>query len=166
MATRRNGRVLAARTDEAVERFLRFRPPEFYGETEQEAKNALRATFATFRLREMAKDWWLRASEAQALKINHGPGLIFKKNSKKNTYLDGFGGTTVRIGHPYQQWDSRQQLKPLQGRRWRIKRLHIGKQLLAQLQPPINVLDKDSRNLEISRDPVVNKGSGMEAGEP
>ncbi|KAI5649870.1 hypothetical protein M9H77_35875 [Catharanthus roseus] len=150
MVTRRNGQVPAARIDEALERFLKFQPPEFYGEAEQETKDALRVTFAAFRLHGMAKDWWLRASETRALK-NHGPGLISKRNSKKNTYLDRFHW------HPYHQWDSRQQLKPPQGRRWRIKQLHKGKQLLAQLEPPINILDKDCGNLEISRDPVVNK---------
>ncbi|KAI5676751.1 hypothetical protein M9H77_07701 [Catharanthus roseus] len=64
----------------------KFRPPEFYGDIEQEIKaelfleqlndiydtlkyeDALRVTFAAFRLRGMAKDWWLRASEARTLK--------------------------------------------------------------------------------------------------
>ncbi|KAI5668046.1 hypothetical protein M9H77_17899 [Catharanthus roseus] len=85
MATRRNERVPATGADEALERFLKFRPPEFYGDVEQEIKvelfleqlndiydtlkyeDALRVTFAAFRLREMAKDWWLRASEARTL---------------------------------------------------------------------------------------------------
>ncbi|KAI5678566.1 hypothetical protein M9H77_09516 [Catharanthus roseus] len=75
MAIRRNERVPATRADEALERFLKFRPPEFYGEVEQEIKaelfleqlsdiydtlkyeDALRVTFAAFRLRGMAKDW-------------------------------------------------------------------------------------------------------------
>ncbi|KAI5657060.1 hypothetical protein M9H77_25853 [Catharanthus roseus] len=86
MATRRNERVPATGVEEALERFLKFRPPEFYGKAEQEIKaklfleqlsdiydtlkyeDALRVTFAAFRLRGMAKDWWLRASEARALK--------------------------------------------------------------------------------------------------
>ncbi|KAI5664531.1 hypothetical protein M9H77_23854 [Catharanthus roseus] len=38
MATRRNERVPATGADEALERFLKFRPPEFYGEVEQEIK--------------------------------------------------------------------------------------------------------------------------------
>ncbi|KAI5661716.1 hypothetical protein M9H77_21039 [Catharanthus roseus] len=59
---------------------------KFYGEVEQEIKaelfleqlndiydtlkykNALRVTFAAFRLRGMEKDWWLRASKARTLK--------------------------------------------------------------------------------------------------
>ncbi|KAI5677423.1 hypothetical protein M9H77_08373 [Catharanthus roseus] len=68
MATRRNERVPATGADEALERFLKFRPPEFYGDIEQETKaelfleqlndiydtlkheDALRVTFAAFRL--------------------------------------------------------------------------------------------------------------------
>ncbi|KAI5677733.1 hypothetical protein M9H77_08683 [Catharanthus roseus] len=38
MATRRNERVLGTGADEALEQFLKFRPPEFYGEVEQEIK--------------------------------------------------------------------------------------------------------------------------------
>ncbi|KAI5649933.1 hypothetical protein M9H77_35938 [Catharanthus roseus] len=38
MATRRNERVSATVVDEALERFLKFRPPGFYGEVEQEIK--------------------------------------------------------------------------------------------------------------------------------
>ncbi|KAI5677489.1 hypothetical protein M9H77_08439 [Catharanthus roseus] len=86
MATRRNERVPATGMDEALERFLKFRAPQFYGDVEQEIKaelfleklndiydtfkyeDALRITFAAFRLRGMAKDWWLRASEAWTLK--------------------------------------------------------------------------------------------------
>ncbi|KAI5671792.1 hypothetical protein M9H77_12156 [Catharanthus roseus] len=86
MTTRRNERVRATGVDEALERFLKFRPPEFYGEAEQETKAelfleqlsdiydtlkyevALRVTFVAFRLRGMTKDWWFRASKARALK--------------------------------------------------------------------------------------------------
>ncbi|KAI5673208.1 hypothetical protein M9H77_13572 [Catharanthus roseus] len=86
MTTRRNERVRATGADEALERFLKFRPPEFYEEVEQEIKvelflkqlsdiydtlkyeHALRVTFTAFRLRGMAKDWWLIASEARVLK--------------------------------------------------------------------------------------------------
>ncbi|KAI5671816.1 hypothetical protein M9H77_12180 [Catharanthus roseus] len=82
----RNERVPTTRVDEALERFLKFRPPEFHGEVEQDSKaelfleqlndiygilkyeDALRVTFAAFRLRGMANDWWLRASVAWALK--------------------------------------------------------------------------------------------------
>ncbi|KAI5659749.1 hypothetical protein M9H77_28542 [Catharanthus roseus] len=89
MATRRNERVPATGAHEALERFLKFRPPEFYGEVEQEIKaelfleqlndiydtfkyeDALRLTFAAFGLRGMANDWWLRASEARTLRTNH-----------------------------------------------------------------------------------------------
>ncbi|KAI5672537.1 hypothetical protein M9H77_12901 [Catharanthus roseus] len=74
MATRRNERVMATGAYEALERFLKFQPPEFYGEVEQEIKvelfleqlndiydtlkyeDALRVTFAAFRLRGMTKD--------------------------------------------------------------------------------------------------------------
>ncbi|KAI5652348.1 hypothetical protein M9H77_29535 [Catharanthus roseus] len=38
MATRRNERVPATGADEVLERFLKFRPPEFFGEVEQEIK--------------------------------------------------------------------------------------------------------------------------------
>ncbi|KAI5677975.1 hypothetical protein M9H77_08925 [Catharanthus roseus] len=71
---------------EALERFLRFRPSEFHGEVEQEAKaelfleqlndiydtlqyeGARRVTFTAFRLRGAVKDWWLRISEARVLR--------------------------------------------------------------------------------------------------
>ncbi|KAI5680238.1 hypothetical protein M9H77_01465 [Catharanthus roseus] len=114
MATRRNKRVPVTGVDEALEQFLEFRPPEFYGDVEQEIKaelfleqlndiydtlkyeDALRVTFAAFRLQGMAKDWWLRASEARTLRTNYGPGTIFKKNSKRSIYLDGFG-SNVRM---------------------------------------------------------------------
>ncbi|KAI5657773.1 hypothetical protein M9H77_26566 [Catharanthus roseus] len=41
MATRRNERVPVTGADEALERFLKFRPPEFYGDVEQEIKAEL-----------------------------------------------------------------------------------------------------------------------------
>ncbi|KAI5678579.1 hypothetical protein M9H77_09529 [Catharanthus roseus] len=81
MATRRNERVPVTGADEALERFLKFRPPEFYGDVEQEIKaelfleqlndiydtlkyeDALRVTFAAFRLRGMAKDWLIDTDE-------------------------------------------------------------------------------------------------------
>ncbi|KAI5666298.1 hypothetical protein M9H77_16151 [Catharanthus roseus] len=101
MATRRNERVPAIGIDEALERFLKFRPPEFYGEAEQETKaelfleqlndlyytltyeDALRVTFAAFRLRRMAKDWWLRASEARALKNQTWTWIDFQEEFKR-----------------------------------------------------------------------------------
>ncbi|KAI5658005.1 hypothetical protein M9H77_26798 [Catharanthus roseus] len=64
-------KLLEAWAEEALKRFLKFRPPEFYGEVEQETKaelfleqvsdiydtfkheDALRVTFAAFRLRRM-----------------------------------------------------------------------------------------------------------------
>ncbi|KAI5653439.1 hypothetical protein M9H77_30626 [Catharanthus roseus] len=82
----RNERVPATGADEALERFLKFQPSEFYGEVEQEIKaklfleqlndiydtlmyeDALRVTFLAFRLRGMEKDWWRRAFKAQTLK--------------------------------------------------------------------------------------------------
>ncbi|KAI5660233.1 hypothetical protein M9H77_29026 [Catharanthus roseus] len=77
MATRRNERVPATGADEAIERFLKFRTPEFYGDVEQEIKE------------------WQRISGLELpkhghLRTNHGPGTIFKKNSKRSTYLVGF----------------------------------------------------------------------------
>ncbi|KAI5663476.1 hypothetical protein M9H77_22799 [Catharanthus roseus] len=66
--------------------------------------------------------------------------------------------------HPEQATHT--QLKLPQERRWQIERLYRGRQLLAQLQPPINVLDKDYGSLEIPRDPMASKGSEMKAGEP
>ncbi|KAI5676223.1 hypothetical protein M9H77_07173 [Catharanthus roseus] len=101
MATRRNERVLATGVDEVLERFLKFRPPEFYGGVEQEIKaklflkqlndiydtlkyeDVLRVTFATFRLRGMAKDWWLRASEARTLKNQPWTWNDFQEEFKK-----------------------------------------------------------------------------------
>ncbi|KAI5666692.1 hypothetical protein M9H77_16545 [Catharanthus roseus] len=65
---------------------------------------------------------------------------------------------------PYHQWDSRQQLKRPQGRRWQIEQLFRGRQLLAQLQPPINVLDKDHGSLEIPRD--LKLRSCFQCGKP
>ncbi|KAI5658522.1 hypothetical protein M9H77_27315 [Catharanthus roseus] len=41
MATRRNEQVLVTGAEEALERFLKFRPPGFYGEVEQEIKAEL-----------------------------------------------------------------------------------------------------------------------------
>ncbi|KAI5654410.1 hypothetical protein M9H77_31597 [Catharanthus roseus] len=97
MATRRNERVPVTGADEALERFLKFRPPEFYGDVEQEIKaelfleqlndiydtlkyeDALRVTIGVL---ELPKHGYLR--------INHGLGTIFKKNSKRSIYLDGF----------------------------------------------------------------------------
>ncbi|KAI5654108.1 hypothetical protein M9H77_31295 [Catharanthus roseus] len=85
----------------ALERFLKFRPPEFYGDVEQEIKaelfleqlndiydtlkyeDALRVTFAAFRLRGMAKDWWLRASEARILKNQPWTWNDFQEEFKK-----------------------------------------------------------------------------------
>ncbi|KAI5671179.1 hypothetical protein M9H77_11543 [Catharanthus roseus] len=101
MATRRNERVPVTGADEALERFLKFRPPEFYGDVEQEIKaelfleqlndiyytlkyeDALRVTFAAFRLRGMAKDWWLRASEARTLKNQPWTWNDFQEEFKK-----------------------------------------------------------------------------------
>ncbi|KAI5654830.1 hypothetical protein M9H77_32017 [Catharanthus roseus] len=101
MATRRNERVPVAGADEALERFLKFRPPEFYGDVEQEIKaelfleqlndiydtlkyeDTLRVTFVAFRLRGMAKDWWLRASEARTLKNQPWTWNNFQEEFKK-----------------------------------------------------------------------------------
>ncbi|KAI5653736.1 hypothetical protein M9H77_30923 [Catharanthus roseus] len=101
MATRRNERVPVTGADEALEQFLKFRPPEFYGDVEQEIKaelflrqpndiydtlkyeDALRVTFAAFRIRGMAKDWWLRASEARTLKNQPWTWNDFQEEFKK-----------------------------------------------------------------------------------
>ncbi|KAI5659210.1 hypothetical protein M9H77_28003 [Catharanthus roseus] len=157
MATRRNERVPVTGADEALERFLKFRPPEFYGDVEQEIKDALRVTFAAFRLRGMAKDWWLRASEARTLKNQLWTWNDFQEEFKKE-YIPRW--------LPCHRWDSRPQLKPLSEQRWLIKRLYKGKQPVVQRRLHINVLDKDHGNLEISRDPVVNKGLEMKADQP
>ncbi|KAI5648136.1 hypothetical protein M9H77_34141 [Catharanthus roseus] len=90
MTTRRNERVWATGADEALEQFLKFRPPEFYGEAEQETKAKL---------------------------------FLEQLNDIYDT----------------------------------IKWLHRERQLLAQLQPSINVLDKDHGNPDILRDPVGRK---------
>ncbi|KAI5671843.1 hypothetical protein M9H77_12207 [Catharanthus roseus] len=92
-------------------------------------EDALRVTFIAFRLRGMAKDWWLRASEARALKNQPWTYNDFQEEFRKEYIPRGHW-------HPYHQWDLRQQLKPPQGRRWQIKWLCRGKQLLARLQPP------------------------------
>ncbi|KAI5649539.1 hypothetical protein M9H77_35544 [Catharanthus roseus] len=69
---------------------------------------------------------------------------------------------SIRENTPYLE----QLLKPPQGRRWQIERLYRGRQLLAQLQPPINVLDEDHGSLEIPRDPVPSKGSEIKVDGP
>ncbi|KAI5663005.1 hypothetical protein M9H77_22328 [Catharanthus roseus] len=74
---------------------------KFYGDVEQETKDelfleqlndiydtlkyedALRVTFAAFRLRGMAKDWWLRASEARTLKNQPWTWNDFQEEFKK-----------------------------------------------------------------------------------
>ncbi|KAI5661775.1 hypothetical protein M9H77_21098 [Catharanthus roseus] len=96
MSTRRNERVPATGVDEALERFLKFRPPEFYGNIEQEIKaelflEQLNDIYDTLKY----EDEWQRIGGLELPKLghlrpNHGPGTIFKKNSKKNTYLVGF----------------------------------------------------------------------------
>ncbi|KAI5657953.1 hypothetical protein M9H77_26746 [Catharanthus roseus] len=90
-------------TSMATRRNERFRPPEFYREAEQEIKeelfleqlndiydtlryeDALRVTFAGFRLQGMAKDWWLRASEARALKNQPWTWINFQEESKRES---------------------------------------------------------------------------------
>ncbi|KAI5681788.1 hypothetical protein M9H77_03016 [Catharanthus roseus] len=101
MATRRNKRVPATGADEALERFFKFRPPEFYGDIEQEIKVEL--------FLEQLNDIY------DTLKYED----ILREN---NHWFSG---------------DSN-----------------------------INVLDKDHGNLEISRDPMVNKGLEMKADQP
>ncbi|KAI5659165.1 hypothetical protein M9H77_27958 [Catharanthus roseus] len=88
MATRRNERVPVTGADEALERFLKFRPPEFYGDLNDiydtlKYEDALRVTFAAFRFRGMAKDWWLRASEARTLKNQLWTWNDFQEEFKK-----------------------------------------------------------------------------------
>ncbi|KAI5653827.1 hypothetical protein M9H77_31014 [Catharanthus roseus] len=100
-----------------------------------EYEDALRVTFAVFRLRGTVKDWWLRASKARALKNQPWTWIDFQEEFKTE-YIPRWNYSGY--WHPYHQWDSQQQLKPPQGRKWRIKRLRREKQLLAQLQPPIN----------------------------
>lgn len=86
MEPRRTGRVPATGANEALERYFKFRRPEFYREVEQEIKaelfpkqlndiydalkcnDAIKVLFAAFKLRGVAKNWWLRASDARALK--------------------------------------------------------------------------------------------------
>ncbi|KAI5681526.1 hypothetical protein M9H77_02754 [Catharanthus roseus] len=46
-------------------------------------EDALRVTFAAFRLRGMAKDWWLRASKARTLKNQPWTWNDFQEESKK-----------------------------------------------------------------------------------
>ncbi|KAI5653593.1 hypothetical protein M9H77_30780 [Catharanthus roseus] len=105
MTTRRNEQIRATGADEVLERFLKFRPLEFYGEVEQEIKaelfleqlsdiydtikyeGALRVTFAAFRLRGMAKDWWVRASEAQVLKNQPSAWNDFQEEFRKEYVL-------------------------------------------------------------------------------
>ncbi|KAI5682090.1 hypothetical protein M9H77_03318 [Catharanthus roseus] len=86
LVNRRGERAQHTSNDEALERFLRFRPSEFHGEVEQETKaelfieqlndiydtlqyeGARRVTFTVFHLRGAAKDWWLRISKARVLR--------------------------------------------------------------------------------------------------
>ncbi|KAI5662881.1 hypothetical protein M9H77_22204 [Catharanthus roseus] len=92
-------------------------------------EDALRVTFVAFRLRGIAKDWWLRASEARTLKNQPWTWNDFEEEFKKEYIL--------RLncnGHwlPCHQWDSQLQLKPPRKQRWLIKRLYRGKQPLVQ----------------------------------
>ena len=75
------GRQTKKTKDEALERFLKFQPPIFFGETDQDQKADLwmdqlediyaalqytdeqKVNFAAFRLRGPARDWWLRVKE-------------------------------------------------------------------------------------------------------
>ncbi|KAI5680189.1 hypothetical protein M9H77_01416 [Catharanthus roseus] len=50
-------------------------------------EDALRVTFAAFRLRGMAKDWWLRASEARTLKNQLWTWNDFQEEFKKEYIL-------------------------------------------------------------------------------
>ncbi|KAI5652346.1 hypothetical protein M9H77_29533 [Catharanthus roseus] len=97
MATRRNERVPAIGADEALERFLKFRPPEFYGEVEHEIKaelflEQLNDIYDTLKYEDALRVTigGLELPKLGHLRINHGLGTIFKKNSKKNTYLVRF----------------------------------------------------------------------------
>ncbi|KAI5677555.1 hypothetical protein M9H77_08505 [Catharanthus roseus] len=86
LANRRGERAQNTSNDEALERFLRFWPPEFHGRMEQKAKaelfleqlhdiydtlqyeSARRVTFTAFHLRGAAKVWWFRISKARVLR--------------------------------------------------------------------------------------------------
>ncbi|KAI5663829.1 hypothetical protein M9H77_23152 [Catharanthus roseus] len=180
MDIRRNERVPATEADEALERFLKFRPPEFYGEVEQEIKpelflEQLNDIYDTLKVRGMAKDWWLRASEARTLKNQPWTWKIFKKNSKRNTYLVGLAKYCLRLIDTDEN-KTRQFVKRLRVELQRalaplpsmgfVATVEAATQMVMADQarrPPINVLDKDHGNLEISRDPMVNKGLEMKA---
>ncbi|KAI5663957.1 hypothetical protein M9H77_23280 [Catharanthus roseus] len=157
-AVRRNERVPAPGADEALERILKFLPPEFYGEVEQEIKdelflkqlndiydtlkyeNDLRVTFVAFRLLRMAKDWWLRASEARALKNQPWTWNDFQEEFKKEyipqgiykvcTYCERSGHVAEvcyqksrlsyrcgKPGHVWEQCPDMQQAPPVTSRR-------------------------------------------------
>lgn len=55
-----------------------------------EYDDSLRVTFASFRLRGVAKDWWLRASETHALKDQLWTWNDFRRISKRGICLVGF----------------------------------------------------------------------------
>lgn len=84
-----------------LEWFLKFQPPKFSEEVEQQVKtklflehlndiydtlrydDAIKVTFATFRLRGVAKDWWLGAPEARALRDAQWAWNDFREEFKR-----------------------------------------------------------------------------------
>ncbi|KAI5659807.1 hypothetical protein M9H77_28600 [Catharanthus roseus] len=167
MDTRRNERVPATRADEALERFLKFRPLEFYGDVEQEIKVELFLE----QLNDICDT--LKYEDAQRVTIgslelpklgysrtNHGPGMIFKKNSKRNTYLVGFVSNERMDTNENK---TRQFVKGLRVElQWALAPLPpmgfavvveaaMRTEMADQARLHINVLDKDHGNLEIKR---------------
>lgn len=97
--------TLAAGTNEALERFLRFRPPKFYGEAEQEIKAELffehltdiydtlgyddvrKVTFAAFPFKRTTRDWWLSLGESRAQRGESWTWNDFQEEFKKEYIL-------------------------------------------------------------------------------
>ncbi|KAI5661821.1 hypothetical protein M9H77_21144 [Catharanthus roseus] len=99
-------------------------------------EDALRVTFAAFRLCGIAKDWWVRASEARALKNqpstwndfqeefrkkyigNEGRGTLFPRGVHRVcTYFGRSGHVAEKSGHIRDQCPEMQQVTPEMSRR-------------------------------------------------
>ncbi|KAI5663516.1 hypothetical protein M9H77_22839 [Catharanthus roseus] len=125
-------------------------------------EDALRVTFAAFRLCGMANDWWFRAFEAWALKNQSWTWIDFQEEFKRE-YIPRWG---LRA-------ELQRALAPLQPMRFAAAveaatRTEMAGQAVTQKKAAIGSAAtpykrpvQDPRNLEILKDPVVNKGLGM-----
>ncbi|KAI5663733.1 hypothetical protein M9H77_23056 [Catharanthus roseus] len=87
MTTRRNERIRATGADELS---------DIYDTLNYE--DSLRVTFVAFRLRGMGKDWWVKASEARALKNQPSTWNNFQEEFRKEIGNEGRGTLTpIRV---------------------------------------------------------------------